>query len=532
MTTWQNILGVAAIGTGRQELTLPPSDSLLGRALKGLDASDREGALLGAVALASLHRQAGLRAATDNLPPPEACDADQLPRCNAAAGRHLARMLGGEFKEVLPEWLAALGRAGLRVPEEHLPALFDRATKTRVLRPLVLEVMGKRGRWLAAQNEAWGWASADLGPDTWETGGIEERLSLLRSLRATDPRAGRKLLLSTWKSEYAKDREAFLQTFIVGLSDEDEPFLQEAMPYMFGGDRSVSVWLTAGELLLQLPSSRLARRVLEQVSPLLSYQEPAQGGALIEVNMPDDIKAWTFQNRLHIVAWYPVTNDLNLGEKGKWLLDAVSWVPPALWCRQWSKSPAEVLDAALNGEWGEALARGFIEAAGRYGDEEWVETLVLEERTRHVLTKSVFRVIARLVSKIPAERLDAIIIKDLAGGKREGRLDEREGWLDEAAVHLLLELSQEWSDELSRAVVGAVKHTLKEIRGTKALLWHLSDALRQFASRVSHELADELSADWPQEMHEMSRKPVEGFLSIIAFRRDALRAIVKEEAEL
>lgn len=531
MSAWQNILGVAAIGTERQGLTLSPPGSLLGRALNGLDTSDREGALLGAVALASLHRQAGLGAATDNLPPPETCAPEQLPRCNATAGRHLARMLGGEFKEVLPEWLAALGRARLRVPEEQLPALFDKANKERALRPLVVEVLGGRGRWLAAQNEAWGWAAAVIGPDTWGTGGIAERLSLLRSLRATDPGKARELLLSTWKREYAKDREAFLQTFIVGLSDDDEPFLQEAMPDLFGGDRSVSVWLTAGELLLQLPTSRLARRVLEQVCPLLSYEEAAQGGPLIEVNVPDDVKAWTLKNRLHIVAWHPTTYTNTLGEQGKWLLDAVSWVPPALWCRQWGKSPAEVLDAALKGEWGEALTRGFIEAAGRYGDADWVEAIVLEERVRLVLTKSSFRVVARLVSKIPAERLDAIIIKDLARGKREGRGDDREGWLDEAAVHLLLELRQEWSDELSSAVVAAIRNTIKETGGNKGLLWYLSDALRQFGSRVSHGLADELFADWPQEIHEISRGSVEGFLSILSFRRDALPAIEKEETE-
>src|SRR5215204_1534138 len=246
MSAWQNILGVAAIGTERQELTLSPSGSLLGRALKGLDVSDREGALLGAVALASLHRQAGLGAATDNLPPPEPCAAEQLPRCNAAAGRHLAQMLWGEFKEVLPEWLASLGRAGLRVPEEHLPALFDKANKERALRSLVVEVMGGRGRWLAAQNPAWSWASADLGPDAWETGGLEERLSLLRSLRAKDPRGARELLLSTWKSEYAKDRESFLKALHVGLSEEDEPFLNELLELF--GDRSASVRLTAGGL--------------------------------------------------------------------------------------------------------------------------------------------------------------------------------------------------------------------------------------------------------------------------------------------
>ena len=521
MSAWQNILGVAVIGTERQELTLSPSGSLLGRALKGLDVSDREGALLGAVALAALHKHAGLGTATDNLPPPEPCEADQLPRCSAASAHYLSLMFGGKFKDVLPEWLTALRDSGRRVSEEHLPALLDRASKERALRPLVVEVLGSRGRWLAAQNSAWSWASADLGPDAWETGEIEERLTFLRSLRATDPGRARELLLSTWKSEYAKDREAFLQTFFVGLSDDDEPFLQEAMPYPYG-DRSVSVWLTAGELLLQLPSSRLARRVVEQISPLLSYKETAPRGPLIEVDMPDDHGEWARRNKLHIVAWHPMTNDMALGEKARWLLAAVGWVPPALWCRQWGKSPAEVLEAALNGEWGEALARGFIGAAGRYGDADWVEILVLEERVRPALSQWGRHVVSRLVSKIPAERLDAIIVKDLAGGKREDRLDP-------AAVHLLLELSKEWSDELSRAVVAVIKNNLKEIGETRALLWHLSDALRQFAARVSHELADELLADWPHEMHKMSRKPVEEFLSILSFRRDALRAIVKEE---
>ena len=520
MTTWQNILGAAAIGTERQELTLSPSDSLLGRALKGLDVSDREGALLGAVALASLHRQAGLGAATDNLPTPEPCAAEQLPRCNAAAGRHLARMLGGEFKEVLPEWLASLGRASLRVPEEHLPALFDKANKERVLRPLVVEVMGSRGRWLAAQNPAWGWASADLGPDAWETGGLEERLLLLRSLRATDPGKARELLLSTWKSEYAKDREAFLKTFQVGLSDEDEPFLQEALPDPYG-DRSVLVWFAAGGLLLRLPSSRLARRAVEQVSSLLSYKEPGLRGPLIEVNLPDDPDEWTRKNRLHVMTWRAVTDTHTLGEKARWLLEAVSWVPPAVWCRQWSKSPAEVLEAALNGEWGEALSRGFIGAAGRHGDAAWVAAVLANEHARAVLAGWHDKVAARLASNIPPERLEAILLKDTVGGKKEPRLDA-------AAVNLLLELRTEWRAELSRAVVAAAKGSVKSDMGQDGA-WHLESALRQFALYVSHELADELSAGWPEDMHASWQNSVGEFLSKMSFRRDALRAIVKEE---
>jgi hypothetical protein len=521
MTTWQNILGVAAIGTERQGLTLPPSDSLLGRALKGLDVSDREGALLGAAALASPHRQAGQRAATDNLPPPEPCAAEQLPRCNAAAGRHLALMLGGEFKEVLPEWLATLGRAGLRVPEEHLPGLFDKANRERALRPLVIEVMGARGRWLAAQNPAWSWASADLGPDVWETGGLEERLSLLRSLRAKDPRGARELLLSTWKSEYAKDRESFLKALHVGLSDEDEPFLNELLELF--GDRSAEVRLTAGGLLLRLPASRLTRHVCECVCPLLSYRKPPRRKPLIEVNLPDDLDEWKLKNRVAVLTWAAATDIHTLGEKARWLLQAVGWVPPAVWCRLWGRSPGEVLEAALNGEWGEALSRGFIEAAGRHGDEEWVEAILANERARAVLAGWDNKVAARLVSNIPPERLEAIMLDELAGGS--------EPRLDQPAIHLLLELRTEWKAELSRAVVSLAKGSVKS-DAEKDGAWHLESALKQFALYVSHELADELSAGWPEDMHASWQKAVGEFLSKLSFRRDALRAIVEEEGGL
>jgi hypothetical protein len=429
-------------------------------------------------------------------------------------------MLGGEFKEVLPEWLASLGRAGHRVPEEHLPALFDKANKERALRPLVVEVMGSRGRWLAAQNPAWSWASADLGPDAWETGGLEERLSLLRSLRATDPGKARELLLSTWKSEYAKDRESFLKALHVGLSNEDEPFLNELVELF--GDRSAAVRLTAGGVLLRLPSSRLSRHVSECIGSLLSYKESTPGRPLIEVSLPDDLKEWMSKNRVHTLTWSTGVVRANLGKKGGWLLQAVGWVPPAVWCRLWGKRPQEVLEAALNGEWVEALVGGFIEAAGRHGDAEWVEAILAKERARAALGGALRNVASWLVSNIPAARLQAIILKEFGGGMKEPQLDT-------PLIYLLQELRVEWGEALSRAVVASVKDNLKGDAMNEVVPWHIRDALSQFALYVSHDLADELSAGWPEEMHETWRKPVEEFLSKLNFRRDALRAIVKEE---
>jgi len=337
------------------------------------------------------------------------------------------------------------------------------------------------------------------------------------------PEKARELLLSTWKSEYAKDRESFLKALHVGLSDEDEPFLHELLGLF--GDRSSRVHLTAGELLLRLPSSRLTRHVCEHVCPLLSYEKSLLRKPLIEVTLPDDLDAWKSKNRVVVLTWSAVTDTHTLGEKARWLLEAVSWVPSAVWCGLWGKSPAEVLEAALNGEWGEALSRGFIGAAGRHGDVEWVEAILANESARAVLTGWHNKVAERLVSNIPPERLEAIMLDELAGGRGEPRLDQ-------VAAYLLLELRTEWKAELSRAVVAAAKGSVEsdaEHAPDGTASWHIKEALKQFALYVSHELADELSAGWPEEMHESWRKPVEEFLSIIAFRRDSLRAIAEEK---
>ena len=514
MTTWQNILGIAAVGTERQEVPLPPSDSLLGRTLNTLDVSDREGALLSAVALAALHRQAGFRATADGLPLPEVSAAEKLPRCSAAAGRHLALMLGGEFKEVLPEWLAALRGAGRRVREEHLPALLDKGSTERALRPLVVEVLGNRGRWLAAQNAAWGWASAGVEPDGWETAGRDERLALLRALRETDPGRARELLSSTWKGEPAKDRTSFLQTLHIGLNEEDETFLTGALE-----DRSAEVRRTAVELLLRLPSSRLTRLVCERVSSLLSYRKPTLRKPLIEVNLPDDPEKWQKENQLPWEFPAAVAPSTSLGQKGLWLLRAVGCVPPTTWRAAWGKSPAEVLVAASNSEWSEALLSGMAVASARLADAEWIEALLSDRELRQAL----FRVSnsAELVSRLPADRLEALALKELSAARGGARLDD-------SALWILWSHQGRWSEELSRAVVESVKGSILG-RAAESFGWQLISGLGRVALHAPPALADELTSDWPAYTEGVWQKSIEEFHSVLGFRRDTLRAIVQEE---
>jgi hypothetical protein len=517
MTTWQNILGVAAIGTERQELTLPPCGSLLGRALNGLDVSDREGALLGAAALASLHERAGMRPAADTQPLPEAAAEEQTASCSAAASQHLALMLAGEFKEVLPEWLLSLHIAGRRVPEEHLPSLLDKASAERAFRQLVVAVIGNRGHWLAAQNETWRWACANAEPGAWETGGRDERILLLRSLRETEPQRARELLSSTWKDEPAKDRQTFLRALDVGLSNDDEPFLTEALQ-----DRSAEVRRSAVDALLRLPSSRFTRHVSERVTSLLNYRKPTLRKALLEVTLPKDPEKWQKENQILLELPANATAPRSLGKKGWWLLQAIGCVPPSDWCAAWGKRPEEVLAAAANSEWRDALLSGMAAASLRHADARWIEAILSHQETRQSLFSETNAKIPELASRLPANLLEAIILKELAAARKSAGTDHSTVWM-------LTAHRKGWSEELSRTVVATAKGLSIGGRTHESIDWQLMSALKQFALYVPPALADELSSGWPVDVEGFWQRPIEEFQTILGFRRDMLRALAREK---
>ena len=514
MTIWQEILATAVVGTERQELSLPLEKDEIGRVLSGLDVSDREGALLRAAAVVSLYRRSGFRPLADAHSPAEVCEKEETEACSSEASQHLALMLAGEFKEALPEWLTALGSARRRVPEEHLPALLDKGQTEQGLRPLILPVIGSRGRWLASQNSAWQWAAARDESEVWETGSRDERLFLLRQLRAADPTRARELLSATWNAEAAKDRQTFLETFISRMSDTDEPFLSEALR-----DRSAEVRRTAGELLLRLPSSRLRRRVSERVSALLSYQRPKLGKAKLEVSLPDDVESWQKEGGLDLEVPPAGTTQKSLGKKGWWLLHAVSWVHPSTWCRAWNKKPAEVLEAARNSEWKEALLKGLVKAASRFADVEWIEAILTDRQIREENTQEANANYTELAPRLPAERLEALILKELSGGKNGFRIEQ-------PALSLLLEHRRQWSDDLSRAVAACVKERISNARKNDLLEWQIKSALKQFALYSSPARCDELTTDWPADSEGWWRGAVEDFQSCLRFRRDMLRAMV------
>src|SRR5687767_13693509 len=111
MQTWDELLATAVVGTEQRDFNLAARGDELGQLLAQTNNADREGSLLTAAAVLALYRSAGVAPPVDTQTAPEACAPDAAQRGSAASGQHLALMIDGQFREVLPKWLAAMNKA-------------------------------------------------------------------------------------------------------------------------------------------------------------------------------------------------------------------------------------------------------------------------------------------------------------------------------------------------------------------------------------------------------------------------------------
>jgi hypothetical protein len=523
---WEQLLSSAVLGVERRAFAPPPAEGALGDLIGQLDMSDPERALLSAAAAVALFQRTGRLALVDSTPTPPACEPDALPTCSARAARHLALMLGGTHRGQLPEWLAALQSAGRRAPAALLPDLLELGRTHADMRAAILPALDRRGRWLASHNPDWSYARTELrglraesetellSPQSsvlsteWETGSRPARMLLLAELRASVPALARSLVESTWATERADDRAAFLAALAVELSMEDEPLLESALD-----DRSKEVRRAAAELLTNLPDSRLAQRMLARARPLLTWvtaEKPRMLGlrqgqpARIEVALPDVCDQPMIRDGIEPK---PPPDRRDLGEKGWWLFQILRAIPPASWSRCFNTTPAELIEAAARGEWHALLHEAWATAAITCHDADWAEQILKTDPRQ-----------SDLLAALAPARQEALLLAMLRG--------------DVAPLHkhpvlgLLRQTRHRWSHELTRAVLGAVR---RHMRAANAGNDHqLRSAITEdFAQRIPPAMLDEIAEGWPngEEARERWQGVIDRLLIIVQFRRDMLDAL-------
>jgi hypothetical protein len=502
---WRELATAALLGTERQGLPASVPEGPLAELLARLDASDREGALLGAAAAVALYRRVGRRPAADPRPLPAPCDREELPRCSGRAARHLTTMLRGEWKELLPEWLTAAAVVGQRVSEECLPDLLDLGRRDRDLRAVILPVLGHRGSWLAGQNPDWSYAVGGDSEDeaVWELGEAEARRELFRRLRAVDPARARALASSTWAEESPSMRAAILSLYRIGLSQDDEPFLETGLD-----DRHKPVRAAAAEALACLPTSRLCQRMAKRVRSLLSL--PRQlGDDTLEVTLPEICDPAMVRDGIE-----PKPRFAGLGEKADRLTQMLGAVPPSLWSREWDRAPAQLVRTARRSPWKEALLLGWTLAAARTGDEEWAAALLagwLEDPKGDAF----FETWKELAGVVPAERLADVTLPLLEGGRIP---------LTYYQLTQLLEPQGPWSVPLTNAMLTHVRRHMLD-RGSRSDPYLPEFLARSACSLHSSVIPEVIEMEWSVgAMDEKAwAKAVDRFLSLLRFRHQMLK---------
>jgi hypothetical protein len=363
VSTWQDLVTASLIGTERSAVPAPGIPGVL-IGDPGTAMQDPAAVLLDRAALLTAARRAGRRPGrADPLP---AAKPDDRPAVSQDAGRRLDRILGGQYPDLLAEWLTAATARGRKPPPQLLPALLDRARRAGPADPalprLVAAAGGPRARWLAALNPDWEFVTAqDLpGDDAWRLGTAAQRRGWLAALRTRDPDSARELIASSWEAAGPDERVMFVKVMADGPSLADEALLDAALD-----DQAAGVREMAADVLGAMPGSALSQRMAERALRCLRLERGPRGTRLVAT---PPARSDAAMRRDGIVPG-PAADPARL------MSELVAWTPLRTWTDEFGLAAAQIV-AVRSGDWAPVLFTAWSRAAIAQRDQDWMTALL------------------------------------------------------------------------------------------------------------------------------------------------------------
>lgn len=503
------LVTTAIIGTGQvgnnKLITNTPIDTLVTQ----LPAENTERSVLLTAGAWAIYRQAGYCA--EHAPAiPQHAPVEVQASCSAKAALLLANLLQGEHSEIVSEALKRLQQAHLRLPHELLPLALAYGTQNKAIRTTLVFVLGERGRWLSQFNQEWKWVyqvllqaekSLPASAETmWQEGTLEQRCMVLRNMRGIDPARARDWLVKVWKQEKAEARIAFITTFEVNLSLEDEPLLEKALD-----DRSTNVQSIAISLLARITGSALAQRMQIRADAILSYSK----GKIIVTTPPTIDEHWK-QDGLN-------KDDVTTSAT---LQRIVALVPPSHWEQRFAATPEKLVSTIKAKEDVPLLVECWSKAALLHNTTSWISSLLDMWRHLHKKSKSYtdLELAIQMLTRLPPQEAEPIITH---------LLFEHVHWNAALAV-----LPRPWSHNFGEACLQALQDHVRTLKKNDSDYYEWKQILDAAAIALPESCFERALQPWEMPEEEKNgwvssywRRNVTDFSEVLSIRKQIMEGI-------
>ena len=268
----------------------------------------------------------------------------------------------GKYVPLRSQVIDILASQNLLIPAQLVPILLTQGNQLLSLRSQIARIVGQRGRWLSQFKDEWNWVLKfnpelpENAESIWQEGTLEQRCNILEKFRAKDPIKSIDLLENIWKQEKADVRAKLLVTFEIGLSNQDELFLEQTL-----NDRADKVRKIASSLLSRLKGSNLTQRMVLRAFTFMYYHNHS----LVvrpPVNFGDD---W---ERDGILFETPQKID----PENWWMKQIIARVPPENWENHFRLPAVQCIQIIQQNNHSDVILEGLIESALLYKDLNWI----------------------------------------------------------------------------------------------------------------------------------------------------------------
>lgn len=408
---WSELVNAALLGSDRRAVPLAELPNELQQSVDNQPGVTPEKTLLRAAALAVNYLRAGAEPPALALPDLPPCPPETRHYASGSAVKLLRDMLNEQLPGtgLLALLLEKLRTQTVIVPPDLLiPLLTTAATaKTTAVVEPIAELIGERGRWLAAQNPDWTIVLPTDLDALWENGTKEEREAVLSHLRQTDPSRARQHLEAVWEQEPILQQKIWLSKLVTGLGPADEPFLTR----LFIDYRAVTkqkptqqaIFQDVATYLLGLPNSALYQTIREKLRQYVTTRKSLlgrlTGQETVSMALPNHDDG--FFNPASM-AQYSLETSADLTSASRirhWFFQFLAAMPPATWQELWQVNEENLVDFCFRQSFGKEDAKATADA---------LETVAILRHKSTTLARSLLRTKhkfgfrERLIALLPA----------------------------------------------------------------------------------------------------------------------------------